>query len=229
MTRIAAAVLAAALVTSAGAQEPAAAAAAPGPVAQPPAVPGPPPPTSLLSGSDGGWLVVARAGTYLPVVGEFNVYRPGLALEAGLGRRLGPVLSLEVSGLYTVTDAGIPVVATVEYGTGLTSRSELTMAGGLATLRATWASGPVELYAGAGLGFYWIQEYQVVEGSFFSGGFLSHDEVVGAHAGAGAQVRVTPSMHLSADLRYTFVEPRLFGRHQRADGIGIGAGIGYRF
>ena len=79
------------------------------------------------------------------------------------------------------------------------------------------------------MGLYWVQQYEIVEGTTFSGGFLSHDNPVGAHACAGVHVRVTPAMHLSADLRYTYVEPLLFGHYERADGIGIGAGIGYRF
>ncbi len=217
MDPILAAVLAAALVTLARAEEPTVAA------------PAPAPPTSLTSGSDGGWSVLARLGTYVPVVGDFNVYRPALAIEGELGRRLGPALSLEVSGFYASTDTAIPVVARVDLGAGTATRSDLEMAGALATLRATWVTGPVELHAGAGLGHYWIQQCEVVEGALFSGGFLSHGHPVGAHALAGVTIRVTPAMHLSAELRYTYVEPLLFGHHQRADGIGIGAGVGYSF
>lgn len=187
------------------------------------------PPSALSAGPDGGWSLLARVGTYVPVMGTFNAYRPGLALEAGLGRRLGAGLSLELSGLYVKARTTLPLQATVPLGTGTTSLSELTMAGGLATLRATLASGPLEVYAGAGLGWYWVQQYERVEGATFSGGFLSHDDALGAHAAAGAQVRVTPGLHLSLDLRYTYVEPLLFGRHERADGIGIAAGMGYRF
>jgi opacity protein-like surface antigen len=214
MSRLAA-VLVAALVTSASAQEPAALTPAPA--------------TSLTSGSDGGWSILARVGAYVPVMGDFNVYRPGLAIEAGLGRRFGQVLSLELGGFYTKTETGIPVVATVDAGTGIATQSTLEMGGLLATLRATWATGPVELYAGAGLGYYWIQQWEVVEGAFFGGGFLSHDHPVGAHGCAGVNVRVTPALHLSAELRYTYVEPLLFGQHQRADGLGLWAGLGYRF
>jgi hypothetical protein len=228
MTRIAAAVLVAALVTPARAQEPAAVAPAPGLLAQT-TVAAPAPPTSLTSGSDGGWSLLARTGTYIPVAGDFNVYPPGVAIEVGIGRRLGSVLSLEVSGLRVTAQTGIPVAATVPLGTGVATRSELTMAGGLATLLATWATGPVELHVGAGLDWYWVQRWEVVEGTTFSGGFLSHDDAVGAHGCAGVLVRMTPAMHLAADLRYTYVEPLLFGHYERADGIGIGVEIGYRF
>jgi hypothetical protein len=219
--RIASAVLVTALATSARAQAPGGPAAA--------TLPSAPAPTSITSGSDGGWSLVARAGTYVPVMGLLRAYRPGVAVEAGFGRRLGSILALEVSGLYLLAKADIPVATTTPHGAGVATSSELTMAGGLATLRAVWAVGPVELHAGAGLSWCWIQQYQSAVGSFYSGGYLADDRPVGAHGGAGVSVRMTPAMHLSADLRYTRVEPRLFGRHVRADGIGLAAGVGYRF
>lgn len=224
MTRLASAVLVAALATSARAQEPAGPAAAAAP-----ALPAAPAPGALTPGSDGGWSLVARAGAYVPVMGLLNVFRPGVAVEAGFGRRLGSVLALEVSGLYVKAKTDITVATTTPQGAGMATYSELTMAGGLATLRAAWAVGPVELYAGAGLDWYWVQQYERAEGSSFSGGYLSHDQAVGGHGGAGVIVRMTPAMHLSADLRYTRVEPLLFGRHVRADGLGLGVGMGYRF
>lgn len=237
MTRLAA-VLAATLASAALAEEPVAPLAAdPSPiVTAPPAVPAPAapplapvPPAALVAGSDGGWSLQARAGTYVPVMGTSNAYRPGVALEAGLGRRLGPVLSLEVGGLYVKARTTLPVEITVAQGVGTTTLSELTVAGGHATLRATLASGPVELHAGAGLGWYWVDQYVRVDGALFSGGYLSHDSVLGGHAVAGAQVRVTPGMHLSLEVRYAILEPFLFGRYERADGIGVTAGMGYRF
>jgi hypothetical protein len=236
MTRLAAAALAATLATAALAVEPAATPAADAPA--PPAPAAPPaatpslaaaPPAGLTSGSDGGWSFQARAGTYVPVMGTFNAYRPGIALEAALGRRLGAGLSLEVGGLYVKARTTLPVAAVVPDGAGVATLSELTMAGGLATLWGTLASGPLELHAGAGLGWYWAEQYQRVDGALFSGGYLSHDTALGGHAAAGGLVRLTPGLHGSLDLRYTVVEPFLFGRHQRADGIGVAAGLGYRF
>jgi hypothetical protein len=99
----------------------------------------------------------------------------------------------------------------------------------LATLRATWASGPVELFAGAGTGWYYVQQHKVTEGPSFSGGFLSHDHPWGAHAVAGTIVRLTPAMHVSGEVRYTYLEPKLFEHYERADGIGITLGVGFRF
>lgn len=220
MTRVVLAALAASIVTLARAQDPAAESA--GPAVAVPA-------TARTAGSDGVWSASVRIGSYVPVMGQFNVYRPGFAVEAGLGRRFARYLSLELSGLVTKVSTSIPVATSVWLGDGIATESDTEMAGVLATLRATWASGPVELFAGAGTGYYWVEQHEEVKGPYVSGGFGSHDHPWGAHAVAGTILRITPALHVSGEVRYTYLEPKLFEHWQRADGLGIALGIGFRF
>lgn len=230
MTRVAFAALAASILTTARAADPAAAGAAPAANAPASAAgTAPLPPAALTAGSDGGWSVGARVGTYVPVIGQYNVNRPGFSFEAGVGRRLVSWLHLEVSGFLTKVDTNIPVADSGPYEAGIATMSETDIAGVLATARATWASGPVELFAGGGTGYYWVEQYKQATSPTTIGGFLSHDHPWGLHALAGTSVRITPAMHLAGEVRYTYLEPRLNGRYERVDGIGIALAAGFRF
>jgi hypothetical protein len=191
----------------------------------------PPAPASrpLFAGSDGGWMPFARAGTFVPTYGKFKHFRAATALEAGLRRRVLSFLDAELSGGLVTTDTDDLIASRGERGEETWTHAELTMAPALASVRATYRAGPLEAFAAAGGGLHYVQLYKRAAAPGLEYGDTDRDFKLGAFVATGAGVRLTPSLSAGYEVRYTYLEPRLFGVTERADGLGLSVGASYRF
>ena len=187
--------------------------------------------------------IAAKAGAYFPTGDlddlDFDTgfngeivygyrFNPNFALEGGVGYFQS---NSEVSG--TITD---PVIGTV---TG-TVDMDLWTVPVTVTAKGIYPIDNVELFAGAGIGLYFVNLDLDASGTISGGalgtisGTISTDDddtIFGGHILAGANVNITPNVFIGIEGKYIITdEAEFFGvKFSELDGFILTGNIGIRF
>lgn len=178
--------------------------------------------TSAASGAPGldQNYISFRGGAYMPR-GDAIDQLPGYSFNTGfggevtLGRRFNPNFAVEAGiGTFAVATDDIPVTYDFydAYGYYLgsvdgTRKGEVRATPILATVKGILPLQGFELYAGAGLGVYFVsaKETGTIPG-YASDSHTYSDSPIGLHVGAGAMIPLAPNWKLSIEGRLVSVK-----------------------
>jgi opacity protein-like surface antigen len=192
----------------------------------PPVAPAAPPPVVEPTSPDVPKYVAFRGGVIVPKHDDLDGFDNGFALEGAVGFRVSPRVAVEVSlGRFSMKanvqgDVG---------GAPATLSAELEAYPILGTLKAFLTEGDLELFGMAGGGFYVMSMKADLNAAGYAPASVSDSNTpFGFHFGGGANVRLSPTTQLGAEVRYLVGKADMFGATFNFDSVQITGGLTFR-
>jgi hypothetical protein len=199
-----------------------------------PAAPQPPPPVapaappSVVEPEHPGVPTYAalRGGVIVPKHDDLDGFDNGFVLEGAVGFRVSPNVALEVSvGRFSMKanvqgDLG---------GVPATLSAELVAYPVLGTVKAFLTEGDLELFGMAGAGFYVMSMKADLSAPGYAPASVSDSNTpFGFHFGGDANIRLSRTTQLGAEVRYLVGKADMFDTTFNFDSVQITGGLTFR-
>lgn len=170
-----------------------------------------------------GTYIVGKFGVFSPTADEIENYDDEFSFEGALGQYFSPFLAAELGvGRYR-TDGDVTVVTNGR----VFGRERIRVTPVTVSLRLCWPVARIaEVYGIAGLGAYFVNDDISISGYKY----IEDDTTeLGIHAGAGIHFYLTSNVFVGAEVKYVWLEAKLYGQDVDLNGVRTTANIGFRF